>query len=242
MEVKGLRSFLRSNCFLSQIIFISCQDDLVGSNAAYVQPLATAYFSLRLFIVEQLMSVNKHSAPQPDELGGDSSLKCSEWLESPLFSHGFIDDPEVLNSPDHRLMLNFIENPAGEDCVTLVKFMQQRVLSDRTGAEKRINHAVHAACAALLWHHGLAAEGLAIVEGKRSSPSAEMVKIWSLGQKIRAFLDEGELQKVCIVFFASLLLILTDPTCRLKPKHKGTAITATEACSLSLERTMRSSK
>ena len=189
------------------------------------------------------MSVNKHSAPQPDELGGDSSLKCSEWLESPLFSHGIIYDPEGLSSPDHRLMLNFIENSAGEDCATLVKFMQQRVLSDRTGTATRINHAVHAACAALLWHHGLAAEGLAIVEEKRrSSPSAEMVKIWSVGQKIRAFLDEGELQKVCIVFFASLLLIFTDPTCRLKPKHKGAAITATQACCLSLERTMRSSK
>ena len=149
------------------------------------------------------MRVNTHTFVT-DDMRAESSAKCFDWLESPLFSHGIIDCSEVLNAPDHQFMLNFIENPAGDDCGRLVKFMQQRVLSDRTGSSKRINHAVHAACAALLWHHGLAAEGLAIVEGKRASPSVEMVKVWSLGQKIRAFLDEGELQMVCMQYNVGL--------------------------------------
>ena len=176
------------------------------------------------------MQVNAQSTSQTDEVGGENSAKCIEWLESPLLSHGVIDCSEVLNAPDHRFMLNFIENPAGEDCVKLVKFMQQRVLSDRTGTSERINHAVHAACAALLWHHGLAAESLAIVEGKRASPSAEMVKVWSLGQKIRAFLDEGELQMVCILCKFSLYFALIYLVCRLKPKPTVTVFTAVLVC------------
>lgn len=88
--------------------------------------------------------------------------------------------------------------------------MQKRVLTDRTGAPAPINHAVHASCAALLWHHGLASEALALVEGRRSSPSSEIVKVWALGQKMRSFLDEGELQKAFAQAHASEASPSTD--------------------------------
>jgi hypothetical protein len=71
--------------------------------------------------------------------------------------------------------------------------MQKLVLEDRRNASKEDNYLIHAFCAALIWHKGLAAEAFAIAEKRRESPSKTLINIWRFAQKLRHFLDEGDL-------------------------------------------------
>lgn len=48
--------------------------------------------------------------------------------------------------------------------------MRAKVGEDQ-GSVEAINRAVYATCAALLWHHGLGKEALALVKGSVSTPS-----------------------------------------------------------------------
>jgi hypothetical protein len=114
-----------------------------------------------------------------------------KWISSPLFSLGMVKrEPSDLPYSFLWKIVDDYDNPL---CVQLISVMQKLVLEDRRNAPKEDSHLVHITCAALIWHKGLAAEALAIAEKRRDSPSKSIISIWRFAQKLRNFLEEGDL-------------------------------------------------
>lgn len=114
-----------------------------------------------------------------------------KWISSPFFSLGMVNREQ--SDQPYSFMWTLVEDYDNPLCVHLISAMQKLVLEDRRNKPKEENHLVHVTCAALIWHKGLAAEALAIAEKRRDSPSKSIVSIWRFAQKIRSFLDEGDL-------------------------------------------------
>lgn len=129
-----------------------------------------------------------------------------DWLECPLFAHGMMDtspesraDSSPIHTGDGRsdswtLLRQLTDAPNGMGSAqTLVSVMKSLVAQDR-GSEAGPNHAVHATCAALLWHEGLAGEAVDIVkgalQGRDVSPSPQFLEVWKRGQAMRAVFPE----------------------------------------------------
>ena len=117
------------------------------------------------------------------------------WLCSPLFSHGLREPDNSLNSSELNLMLKFVDAPESQEVKKAVAILRKHVRSDRLGSDPRINYAVHASCAAMVWHHGMATEVLALVEDRRSEPSTQLVRVWELSQRMRTHLDSCAVRK-----------------------------------------------
>ena len=83
-------------------------------------------------------------------------------------------------------------NGAG-DAQRLVGLMKKYVREDQ-GSEAGPNHAVHATCAALIWHEGLAEEALGLVKSSKAGvdrrPSRQLQLVWKQSQTMRAVFPE----------------------------------------------------
>ena len=77
----------------------------------------------------------------------------------------------------------------------LVGIMKKYVREDQ-GSEAGPNHAVHATCAALIWHEGLAEEALEIVKSSQNGvdrrPSQALQTVWKKSQAMRAIFPEED--------------------------------------------------
>lgn len=75
----------------------------------------------------------------------------------------------------------------------LVGIMKKYVREDQ-GSEAGPNHAVHATCAALIWHEGLAQEALEIVKASQAGadrrPSKALQLVWKKSQQMRTIFPE----------------------------------------------------
>jgi hypothetical protein len=134
-----------------------------------------------------------------------SDLRETEsWLDSNLFANGIFaagvttstdkttNDSSLLAQWTLLRQLTDAPNGAG-DAHVLVHIMKKYVREDQ-GMLAGPNHAVHATCAALIWHEGLGAEALEIVagnsrassgQGKNVKPSSAFQHVWKLGQSMR---------------------------------------------------------
>ncbi|CAM9186377.1 unnamed protein product, partial [Phaeothamnion confervicola] len=103
---------------------------------------------------------------------------------------GRSDSSEVL-----RLLEEVVE--AEVDTATagtkLCNMMRKAVREDQ-GTILPINKAVHATCAALLWHTGLSIDAMALATGKVKSPSKALAKVWRGAQKMRQFFVYGDVR------------------------------------------------
>lgn len=123
--------------------------------------------------------------------------KCKIWLSSPLFSNGMMDlSCRAVNEEKGYALLVALANVADrdEDCKKLIKIMQQGVKVHKSEASVHINQAVYAVCACLIWHNGLTAEVVALVEGRREKPSKSLLDAWQAGGKMQIFFSRGQLQ------------------------------------------------
>lgn len=115
-----------------------------------------------------------------------------KWISSSFFSLG-LAKTELLDQPA-LFLRKFVDSYDDPLVVQLISTMRKSVLEDRKGVnQEHKNHLVHATCASLIWHKGLAAEALAIAEKRRDTPSKSMISLWRFAQKLRQFLDEGDL-------------------------------------------------
>jgi len=116
-----------------------------------------------------------------------------KWLSSTFFSKGIMtfeptDAAEIF-------LRRFIDDYDSPECQSLVTVMRGVVRQDRRFGPRDEHHLVHLICAAMLWHHGLAVEALALAEKRRSTPSAQMIALWKFSQSIRDLLGTRESQR-----------------------------------------------
>ena len=184
-----------------QDFYVNLSNTLREIGSVFLLPLASTKYlssvllSLRLFVFERSIIAKPISNDliSGKEKGQDSR---THWLGSLLFSHGLFDAILSQNSSELHLMMQFVDAPESEEVRKVVTMMRQYVRSDRSGSDAGVNHAVHATCAVMTWHHGMATEVLALAEDRRSAPSAQLLKVWETAQKIRMYLDEVELRKL----------------------------------------------
>ena len=156
-----------------------------------IECLSTVFLSFRLFVLKQSVTTTKKIANE--KVKGEEYR--AHWLGSPLFSHGLLDADNSSNSSELNLMMQFLDAPESDEVKKIVSILRKHVRSDRSGSDPHVNHAVHATCAVMIWHHGMAPEVLALAEDRRAAPSAQLIKVWEIAQKMRTYLDEGELRK-----------------------------------------------
>ena len=117
---------------------------------------------------------------------------CLPWLSSPLLSGG-LTAASTEEATELELLRKLCDSSSVAGSTSkLVSIMKKHVLQDR-GQDVTASHAAHAACSALIWHHGLGGEALQLSLGERAVPSDGMRRAWTQGQKLRSFLAEGEL-------------------------------------------------
>jgi hypothetical protein len=150
--------------------------------------------NIRKFSMHQFVTANFTKKIDDQVVQSD----CLRWLDSPLFKSGLVDsNNESFKDQTNTLLMKFItlETP-DEECLKLVTIMRRKVFSDRVNANIKTNYAVHATCASLIWHFGLGAEALSLINGKRENPSTQMIEIWETAQKIRNYLDVDDIEKM----------------------------------------------
>jgi len=91
------------------------------------------------------------------------------------------------SSPEPNLLLKqMVRSPLGPNAQILISTMKEHVIEDR-GQLPIINEAVYAAAAALISHNNLTEQATMVVK-KRIPPSAPLVKVWRVAQKMRQWL------------------------------------------------------
>jgi hypothetical protein len=129
------------------------------------------------------------------ETDSATTVSCRRWLSSPLFRNGLVRPGAVASSTQRGWDLlcrlaHCRDLSTDPECMRLVEAMRAVVREDLTGAGEAVSHAAHAVCAALLWHHNLANEAVALAEQRRTVPSITMKKLWTQAQfPIRNFVD-----------------------------------------------------
>jgi hypothetical protein len=145
--------------------------------------------------------------------------ETDNWLDSSLLANGLFDlsapgadqrgqgvDGDMTEAlyQQWKLLRQLTDAPNGMgDAQTLVAVMKKFVREDQ-GMLAGPNHAVHAACAALIWHEGLGGEALEIISAHNANkslqsgqssrmvrPSAAFLCIWKLGQSLRAIYPDN---------------------------------------------------
>lgn len=150
------------------------------------------------------------TSPVPEINAGIGSLTV--WLESPLLGRGLTELPAtatavvpplavadqgaivedkgaVTKDTGASVLALLATEPTRPECVSFLQLMRKSVPEIRTGGEVKLNYALTAVCAALSWHHGLAPETAALMDGRKDKPSATMVAVWKAGQSLRALID-----------------------------------------------------
>ena len=148
-----------------------------------------------MLAIRLLMSKTLISHPNDLKYDGVSDVVLEgrrKWISSSFFSLGLAKS-DLLDQAS-LFLCKFVDDYENPLCVELISVMRKLVPEDRRNAPKEDSHLVHVTCAALIWHKGLAAEALAIAEKRREgSPSKPMISLWRFAQKLRQFLDEGDL-------------------------------------------------
>jgi len=155
----------------------------MGDSGDWTGVLLQEAMDLRILSMSQLVGTKTIGIP----------IESAPWLSSPIMIGG-VAGKEISDYPEHKFLRKLCSTgiEKEKDVQRLLGVMRRFVLQDR-GQDSRANHAANATCAALLWQHNLGGEALEISRGERLMPSDAFRRLWALGQKIRAFLAEGEL-------------------------------------------------
>lgn len=103
----------------------------------------------------------------------------------------------------------------------LVGIMKKYVREDQ-GSEAGPNHAVHATCAALIWHEGLAEEALDIVKSSQNGvdrrPSKALQTVWKKSQAMRNIFPEDDTTDSMLTRSDSFKSVGGDDSIQSKPR------------------------
>jgi hypothetical protein len=117
------------------------------------------------------------------------------WLEDSLLNFGFKDENDCheCQSEESIFLKDIINRPDGSDADHLCRKMKQLVNEDQ-GQVDDINRAVYGTCAALIKHNNLVSEALAFARDHRREVPEQLLKVWKIGQKMRAFFAFGDVR------------------------------------------------
>lgn len=126
----------------------------------------------------------------------------AKWLQSELMAAGCMPSKEKMSLTDlseYQFLLGFADRDENTAASLFCDMMRRNVREDQ-GHVEYINRAVYLSCAALIKHHGLVKEAIALAEACSSSPdchlnvkpSQNLIKVWQEGQVLRSFFGHGK--------------------------------------------------
>lgn len=126
-----------------------------------------------------LASAYIKSVPWNKALEDRNTVWMGDSLLSPELFTGTFGD-----SAADQLLVELTDRPPKSPAENFVKILKEKVPTDQ-GTDDVINRAVYSTCAALIKHNNLSSEALAVANGVRTEVSAQLVRAWTSGQKMR---------------------------------------------------------